>query len=585
MVPWNLVDNLSASMTLEGSRRAFYPPLASLPPGRDETPQVNPLQYGLIDEWDHVNRPTVLTFAINIASPPSGFADDAGLPDPALRLHAVAGGLLRYRPAEGEGGPSLELEMPQFLGAVAAPWWGRWVEAERFPNRLVYDHIDEGALNDILDALQPVNESVEGEAPQAPDHYGVRLPQEVSTPQEKDDFVAEFLAGNEVCFLDVSPGAVIGAAAVADPQLAGDPMATRLLRLRAYYWWPPGEDEPWPMNPRELLHLLFGDDSAEVSSHPLLQAIDDHGQSQPGLETRTMRLRPPLRTSARVLWEAQWEVDHDAARRADGQVARWAPLARSEVGETGPDGQGSRVGPRMFNSYQRDDPDVAGGVRTFNAGNYATHNKCNILVAEACLRAGFRVPLIPQQAPTFHYNNASSQTNLIHVASQGGDERAAVTGIGDDNDRIWAWGLDGWIRAQEPADREDAVNHAISVEGRCIVLAGARTGMGHIVLVEELRGEPMLTEAAGEGMTSCPAMIVEATGTANPGDDRPSPYRRPGAERRVRTFVLTGVAGGTGVPSERKVRIHLLEVHPGGDPDTAAGLQDLNLEGQILGAL
>jgi hypothetical protein len=597
-VHWNLVDSLSP----DSGRRAFYPPLAALPPGRqEETRQAESRQFTVSDDWDHPTRPTKLTFKIQIEPHgEGGFEPDGELPDPAIRLHAVGAGIVRFLPAsQVEGQPArrarLELEMVDFGQSIQVPWWQRWVDARLFPRRLIYENIDTDIMESLLASLQPVSQVDLDGQPIVPEHYGLRLPRQVTSPEAKQEFIDGFLAGNLACILEASAGAFIGAAApVPDP--VEDVSPPRELGLQAYYWPVPRGQEPRPMNPRELFHLLFGDSSEEALSHPLLRAIDDRGRLQTDrLETRTMRLRPPLRTSARVFWEAQWEVDYDWKRYEDGQVRRWAPLrTENEVQESpGPDGQGSRIRPRLFNQYDQLFF-INRGMHGYNRGDYFGADKCNIFVSDICLRAGFRVIVVRQPTPTYHYALAKQITDRAHFAStrRGGNgqpiQRAPMMGAGTHSDRILGWGLYYWLRQFAGERREEEVNHAIEVEGRCIVLAGARGRnrdntrylAGHVVLVKEILDEPKLLDVAEEGLHSCAATILEASGEPTPNSpqvDLPGARKRPGAVERQRTFVLGTSPDVVGTRCQGHVRVQLLEVHPGGDPDTAAGLEDLHV--------
>jgi hypothetical protein len=600
-VHWNLVDSLSP---LNG-RRMFYPPLSALPPGGPEDlRQAEAGQFSVSDEWDHLTRPTRLTFKIRIQPlDGAGFAADGDLPDPAIRLHAVGAGMVRFHPAsQVEGQPArlarLELEMVDFAQPIQVPWWQRWVDAQLCPRRLIYENVDIDIMEGLLASLQPVSQvDLEGQ-PIVPEHYGLRLPREITSPEAKQEFIDAFLAGNLACMLEASAGAFIGAAApVPDP--VEDVSPPREIRLQAYYWPVPQGQEPPPMNPRELFHLLFGDSSEEALGHPLLRAIDDRGRLQTDrLETRTMRLRPPLRTSARVFWEAQWEIENDQERHENGEVRRWAPLRTenrgkpNEVQESpGPDGQGSRIRPRLFNQY---DQLFSARMHRYNSGDYFSRDKCNIFVSDICLRAGFRVLVVRQLTPTYHYALAKQITDRAHFAStrRGGNgqpiQRAPIMGAGTHSDRILGWGLYYWLRQFAGERREEEVNHAIEVEGRCIVLAGARGRnrdntryrAGHVVLVKEILDEPKLLDVAEEGLHSCAATILEASGEPTPNSpqvDLPGARKRPGAVERQRTFVLGTSPHVVGTRCQDHVRVQLLEVHPGGDPDTAAGLEDLHV--------
>ena len=124
---WNLVEELS----IPGSRRAFYLPLAAIPPGRTTVRSVSESQFDVTD--DRVNQndpffniPDDPAFHIRI-TPQRG--DEGDLPDPAYRLHAMAPGYVRFKPQDAQMNDRLILEMPMFLTSVNVPWWDRWRQA------------------------------------------------------------------------------------------------------------------------------------------------------------------------------------------------------------------------------------------------------------------------------------------------------------------------------------------------------------------------------------------------------------------------------------------------------------------------
>ncbi len=318
-MPWSLVEELSIA---GGDRRAFYPPIASLPPQRTEVGLVDPNQFALADARANLNDPffqnpndPVLTIRIN--PPNGGYVNQGNLPDPAFRLHAVTSGRLWFRPATAAMEAHLILEMPifQLITQQQVPWWERWTEVGQgvcIPYLLVYENINVAELASL------VNNLVHSDS-----FFGLSLPTEVSNDLvARQAYIDEFLQGSRIDFerplIVREAGAVIGtAAADSDPAAPAD---QRLVRLHACYLGPTpiapyafAEDHgQTPMNPRELLYLLFGNDSEEVlrTQHPLLMRMDDQGRNSPlgVLEARTMRLRPPLRTIARVRWETDIDI-------------------------------------------------------------------------------------------------------------------------------------------------------------------------------------------------------------------------------------------------------------------------------------
>lgn len=538
-MPWSLVETLGAN---GDQRRRFYPPLASIPPGENAVRAVGPETFTLSDNLG-AGDDKILT--IHIAPP---FTLDGSLPDPACRLHAMAPGILRFQPQDATMQDRLVLDMPMFLAAVNARWWQRWVEAERLPYQIIYENVDRAELQARLLAVVPGQWS-----------YGLRFPPEVALVSERTAFVANFMTGAAGHVLSVEAGAFIGTAAI-NPSGGTD----RVLQLHARY---NGHSEATPriMNPREFLYLLFGDDSSESLAHPLLLRMNAIGLAQPGLETRTMRLRPPLRTFGRLEWEANLEIH--------AHQKNWSPA-------------GALGAARFYNDHAR-------GGRRFQAADYTKSNKCNLFTSEIALRAGFRAAIHPTGANGWHYIDANSHANLVHSAN-GATDRVAVMGRGEDAAVTWAWKIENWMRAQAIVDVQAALNGLMTHEGRCLVLAGARArrfvnqdcgvskgicncstalrpnGIGHIVLVREVLDQPTLTPAAGEGLRRINIRTLEASGS--------------GAGSRTAVF-QTGGAAGAAAGATGFIRLHLFELHPGGDPDTGVGLRNLNLRSENLNLL
>src|SRR5262249_19083284 len=149
-------------------------------------------------------------------------------------------------------------------GLINVPWWQRWVEAACLPYQIIYENVDSTELETYLQGMVP------GQV-----FHGLSFPPEVT---DSSGFLTGFFAGTEGYVLSAQAGAVIGTAAAA-PTLAG----ARELRLHARYH-DHTDMVPHPMNPREFLHLLFGNDSDEFTRHPLLLKINAVGLGQTGLE-------------------------------------------------------------------------------------------------------------------------------------------------------------------------------------------------------------------------------------------------------------------------------------------------------------
>lgn len=512
-MPWSLVEILSGATA---PRRAFYPPLASIPPGSTTVRVVDPNVFTPSDETTVTNDKV---FNIRIAPP---FTPEGTLPDPAIRLHAMAPGWMRFRPQDATMEDSLIVDMPMFLAPVAAPWWERWVEAECLPYQIIYENVDRAELEARLQSL-PLGSAL----------HGLSLPPEIADETRRPDFIANFFAGMPGHLLSVESGAIIGTAAT-DPAGGAD----RLLKLRARYQ---GHTDAAPrfMNPREFLHLLFGTDSDEFLHHPLLLQINSVGRAQPGLESKTMRLRPPLRTHARVMWESDFEIVPPLITND------WA-LAES-------------CAARFYNDHARQG-------RHFNNGGYVGSHKCNLFISDVALRSGFRCCIHAVMANLWHYNAAGTYTNNTDNAGNATD-RIPLRGNIEGTPTTWGFKFERWLRAIPAADRQARVNELMTSEGRCLILAGSRAvGSGHIVIVESVGARIDLVAAAnaGHGLTAITLTTREAQEVG-------------GRTRINETFSLAGPGGGADATSNF-VRLHLFELHPGKDPDTLVGLRDCNVQ-------
>jgi len=507
------------------------------------------------------SRTTDVELRIGITPPPAGFTDEDGLPDPAMRLHAMDVGLVSFEPsASGDRIVlrSVTFGLPLHLKVSGnVRWWQRWIEAKCIPQDIIYENVDRTQLQARLQAMPaPINALFVNRVPA---HFGLGFPADV-TRGNKAAFITEFLSGTVGRFLIAEPGAYLGVAAI-DP---GRSDGSRLLRLHVRYH-DHTDINPQPMNPRELFYLLFGDDSAEATDHPLLQRMQQIGQSEQAdkhPETRRMLLRPPLRTSYRVQWEADREIDSHSAN--------WALVGALGVN-------------RLFNTHRR-------GNRSFNQRAYNDLNKCNLFTSDICLRAGFRVCIHPVGANLWHYLDANTHATFVHRQA-GNDDRVGLRGIVEDRDVTWAWKFENWLRAQVPADRMRLLNEAILEEGRCFLLAGARArkfrphqningikrvtncaaalgegrGIGHIVIVRAVLDQPQLAAAVGTGLQHVRILKAEASGSGARGES-----------------CLVTLGGMEGQPDSctNFIRLHLLELHPGRDPDTVQGLRDLNVHNQ-----
>lgn len=524
---WNLVDNVPP---FTSDRRRFYPPLASIPPSESGSPDSS-----LSDRYSfEVHRTpddpgpaeTTSDIRLDITIEPGGSGGGSGsLPDPAGRLHAMDAGKVYFKPAEEDGmgdrlvldcltfnfltGTSLTLESNSMLATafnalVESPllggvaWWGQWEDADCIPDRVIYENVDRDTVEDAITAI-----NVDGSS------YGLTFPNEVvadgETPDDdeitKSDFVANFMSGDEGHFVTAKPGAYLGEAGDAD-----EGSDDNLLQLHARYEYPgdplyPGhaEDDPHPMNPVELLYLLFGDDSTEANDHPLLQAVDDSDTNQVGdddeIESKTMALRPPLRTWKRVMWECELEEDeHQSAWEVSGDLD---PDASSDGDD------------RIYNNLQRDwdCPWHTDDEHEFNDSSYENSYKCNIFVYDLALRSGFRTIGVDQgSGPMFNYQDSNHTADIFHeddAFEDDGSLKQYAAYRGDHHDdnmkRRFATKLEGLLLSTDADDREDTLTDRIETDGRCMVVVGYRgnvndpsDGTGHIVLVNDITGEPVL---------------------------------------------------------------------------------------------
>lgn len=548
---WNLTDAVSKS----GERRAFFLPLASIPPEKKAVRTVDKSVFNIEETYTSAgDRTTDVGLAIRITPPFSGFTDEEDLPDPAIRLHAMVKGRLSFQPANGTLGDRLILQTFVFSQSFTnARWWERWIEAGCLPQTIVYENVDRAHLETLLNGLSvPANDTQT-----APATYGLRVPLGVMQAT-KADFISKFLSGVAGVSLTAEAGAYIGRAGLA-PGAVESPIAVRLVRLHVQYH-DHTDVNPHPMNPRELFHLLFGNDSDEARNHPLLRQMHELGQKQTTIqpESKRMLLRPPLRTWKRVEWEADQEIQLHSAN--------WRPA-------------GSLGDNRFYNNHRRNN-------RSFNDGNYDNFNKCNLFVSDICLRAGFRINLHPVGAAAWHYIDANSYTNLAHQGT-GTTDRVALQGRNEDAAVPWGWKFENWLRAKPAGDRQRLLNDAMTKDGRCFILAGARArrfvnqtlpngaqgiadctaslrrnGIGHIVIVKEVLAQPTLATTVGEGLQQIRVQTMEASGS--------------GATNRDFDAQLGG-AGGNAAGTTGFIRLHLIELHPGKDPDTLQGLRDLNI--------
>lgn len=529
-MPWNLVDALA----VQGQRRPFFLPLAAIPPGGNSVRAVDLDQFALDDDTSDQDDPFLRIDIVPIGG------SEGTLPDPAVRLHAMAPGTLRFVPAQGGVSDRLILRMCLFAEPIDVGWWPQWVRSGHMPLEVIYDNVD--ALVFLSMLWQTTDLTLVGTP-------GLSLPADVT---DKAVFLTKFFDGEAGYELSAVAGAVMG--------VAGDhPTTSSLRRLNLHVRYNTHTTAaPRPMNPREFFYLLFGDDSAEsaaTTGHPFLLQMRQRGANQTGMVTRTMHLRPPLHTSRRVEWEADQEIQnfHTAWRRDH------------ELGTA-----------RLFNTHSRNN-------MAFDRGDYLGWDKCNVFAFDICLRAGFRV-VIHDAGTSWHYIDANSTCNRARLG-RGTAERNPLLGLAADNQVRWGWNVDGWIAAS--ANRQASVNDAINNEGRCFLMTAGRgrrfestkcgpnatgicdcssslkTTSGHSVIMREVLNEPTVTE----GVVT---RIRAATLQSGP---------KSGASRQNWMFSVGAVLAEAGGPTPF-VCVQVVELQPGGDPGTSWGLRDLNVQAE-----
>lgn len=585
---WNLNDHFSPTRDTD---RYFHLPLAGKLPNftSPETLKKDVFTItenridGIVEEevGEIVEKNLVTTdwqLSIKITPPEGGFQDDGALPASAIRLHAVDAGFLRFIPATDNLLPALELRLLTFLNLSPnnsrfPKWWDRWKEAQTIPAKIVYENVEVEELKRLVRDIPILGEQ-----------FGLSIPMSGDI-ESHTEFVEGFLKGENLLY--AKNGAYLGKAAPTNQSNPTDNSIPRMINLYTYYNGHTPK-KPLPMNTRELFYLLFGDESYEAETHPLLLKIQEIGENQKeNPRSRRMLLRPPLRTSKRVEWEATQEITHHSKN--------WAP--RGILGNN-----------RLYNDHERKSKTgrklYDSRVRQYNRATYAGSDKCNLFVADICLRAGFKACIHPT-VTHWHYMNSNSHANLVYQADKQKDikkkkdDRIPLHGLAEKDmkekatETIWGWKIENWIRSfKTNKDRQNAINKAIQEEGRCFIVAGARGRrfdvinikdkdsneivrgikdckaalnkrmIGHIVIVKDISNKFQLKKKEGDGFEKIKINSWQATGE--------------GAEEKS-FFFKTG--GASTNPSGNKgfIKIHLFELNPGMDPDTLQGLKSLNI--------
>lgn len=538
---WNLAGLLSETGSEDltsGKRREFYLPLASVPPDLEQSElnqcvnRINNFDPNVFEVSDVNTLPNdTPIFQTIITPPPGGFSNDNSLPDPAIRLHSVSRGILTFNPDNN----SLNLEMSPFasIDKNRVKWWHQWESVGCIPHKFIYENVDRNHLELRLTELPIVTQSpIPEESLRI--QKGLSFPIEV-TEDTKQQFIKEFLDGLEHTLLCVESGAFIGICAGLDQSIDyTNNSAERMVRFRVHYTDHNAPNNHY-MNPREFFYLVFGDDSYESSNyqsppvinHPFLQSINNKGLSQNIIhpETKRMLLRPPLRTQGRIRWESNWEISHHKLNWS------WA---------------GSITKDRYFNSFPNFNSDY----------NVEDNWKCNIFVSEICLRAGFRIRIFNFRGK-YHYFLAEMYGAAVERGSAYGTKSKPA--LFAKNNKAWARRWDRKICGIRPkSERVIEINMMLNEEGRCFILVqedNRADSAAHIAIIDEIVSPPMPTwQDDLSGLLVLKSWFFEAVHSGC--------YRR----TKLRTPHL-----------EPNDDLLLVELHPGKDPDTTTGLEDLNV--------
>jgi hypothetical protein len=541
---WNLVDNISPS---NGPRR-FFLPLNDL---LDEAT----LSFS---EDPPESRVSDAVLAIKVHSPAGGFTPVGDLINPLIRLHAIDRAQVRFVPADAVLRDRLVLTCITFARSVFGPgifegfprWWDRWQEAGCVPLRVTYENVDATSIRSLLTSVKaPADDTVQSHV--LPTN-GINFPSGVFDGMSKTLFIDNFMLGSDGYFVLADSGSYLGAVAPDPDDTSPEP--SRLLKLHVEYS-DHEVDSPHPMNPREFFYLLFGNDSKEAKDHPLLKKLDQASAAQTGHESKSMRLRPPFRTHARVLWEADLELPNPNDPTHD-HSKDWTQTGSCKE--------------RLYNDHERDG-------RRFNRAPYNDCRdstgkvvgcwKCNLFVLDIVMRSGFRVPIHPVGSTVWHYVDPQWMAQRVDgVSIQDGNDlldRAPLVGKIGNSDATWGFKIEGSLRSGSPtADELRAkLNEATSIEGRCLIVPiDYVIGFsGHMVIVDRVMNVasvPLDFAGVGHGFNSLAVYVREAGSS--------------GGAKRGAALVISAAT--------KMELVHIVELHPGRDPDTPLGLRDCNVQ-------
>lgn len=620
-MPWNLVDALSAPTSkFPNASRHLHLPLASIAPDHITTLTATPEQFvAFRDYYDEIPGPSPLSthveakqIVLEVDVQGDGLQDDNGLPHPALRLHAMAKGTISLVPNAAHNSFELHLILSDLVANAAkhVPWFQNWIKANCLPSKIVYENLDAAYLEDHLLRLVASPGGL----------YGLKLNTAMPSGNTKQSFVTSILHGQKSASFDALPGAFLGKLAAKPAPTSSATNGIHVLRIRVEYG-DHSDSNPWPMHPRELCHLFFGNDSEEARQHPLLVSFQKHGENQHNVNPKTRRFlnRPPLRTSKRVEWEANLEITQDRT------IASRAWSKAGAIDKT-----------RWFLSK-----DAKFGQPTAQDGY-----KCNFFVSDICLRAGFRVPVIKWKG-SIGCIDANTFANSVHKANEvnrnAPNETIALRGTSRSLRTTkaaatitWGFSIERWLQSRKtiigPNESQTKgtiqidLNNEIEKSGKCYLLAAAKgqawdkiddkyvvncnrrkdqsplkvgegqlrfRGIGHVAIILRLNAEPNVRDSTKEN-------VLEEI--SNQKDVPPQYFHYQGIDQinadvfeasRLEGATLTqskegNIVSRSGDPKPgfvKALRIHIVELHPGRDPDTLQGIYDLTPIVSILNVL
>jgi hypothetical protein len=324
-----------------------------------------------------------------------------------------------------------------------------------------------------------------------------------------------------------------------------------------------------------------------ATTHPLLQQLNVKPAGRVFTAADNV-LRPPLRTWARLIWEAGREeaLDHEP-----GKPLRWSAAAALPAAA-------------RFDTFVRNGNPVA-------YGDLRNKNKCNVFTADISVRAGFRMLMMPLSNPAaWHAPSANSHAHfarrVIGHAQPGAPVRLPIMGQGADAQRVAGYAVTRFLISRPVAQ----INRMMDTEGRALILACARPrkmneghpvdrcvmpavdpahnanireGSGHIVFLQEVTG---VTLAANndEFPPGLPAAPARAVGAVDVAKSAQASTAVGAATNRPFNPHFGGVAANAAADAEF-IRIHLLEAAPGRDPDLLQGLFDLHVNAFVVNQL